>query len=296
MRLFSSAAAALPFLTFLAPIVAAQNNAPNSLPDLSQSDSKASSAAPKGSSSAAAATKTDSASKPALISASTAAPTTNNAKTTAAASLPAITSDAPTQAYNGITDAPKLSGFYSYPPPTVPPTANAPFMQTSSLPQGTVFIAVGAALGAAFFVVLAWRGLVAWSLARSVRRTPGGAAQELFARLGKKGLLGGGTGDAVGAASARGKPFYTQVPGSTMSLNLLSGEGKKGYYNPRANGSGSLFFSPTAAVTGAQSSSTLGVPGQHHPQLQPGHRGSGYLPAGYYAGKNTRINFFRTVC
>ena len=305
-------------LTLLAPSILAQdnppgnnapnnppgNNAPNNLPDLSApgdrtSAAPASSAAPSktdaaattdAKSDAAATTeasktddaKTDDASKTDSPSAAatTAAPTnsdTAKASITNAESLPQMTTAAPT--YKGITDAPTLSDFYSYPPPTVPPTAMAPFMQRSSLPQGTVFIVAAAVLGAGFLGVLLWRAWVAWQLRRNLRR---GSANNPFSRLSPKGLLGGGTGDsAVGGMGRSGKPFYTQVPGSAMSLNVLSGDAKHGYSPGAANGSGSLFFSPTAAVTGAhhhQSAASTATLTNH-----AGHRGSSYLPAGYYA-------------
>lgn len=151
---------------------------------------------------------------------------------------------------------PKIPGQYSYPPPSVPPTAGAPYLQHSNLPEGTVFIAVGAALGILGFSVLAWRGLVAWSLHRSVRKA---AMQQNLSD--SKAMLrppGGGA-------------FYASGPGSTLSLDHLAG-GVRSSTNLATKGptpNSSLFFSPTAG-----GGSTLGV---------PGYRGSGYLPAGYYA-------------
>src|SRR5690606_10387613 len=53
---------------------------------------------------------------------------------------------------DGPNDMPTLGGVMpNYPAPTVPPTQNAPYMQQSSLPEGTFFIAVGAILG--FFLL-----------------------------------------------------------------------------------------------------------------------------------------------
>ncbi|MCJ1286599.1 hypothetical protein MMC26_005945 [Xylographa opegraphella] len=159
--------------------------------------------------------------------------------------------------YDGISNAPKLSGGYSYPAPTVPPTAMAPFMQKSPLPSGTVFICVGAIIGFLAFVVLAWRGLVAWSLHRSVRRAANGEAQ-------RYGRIHGEPGKGLFRGS--GVPFYNDRHGSSLSLDPLVGggakSGKKGH-TPQ----GSLFFSPTAGT------------GMH----TPANRTSTYLPAGYYA-------------
>src|SRR5262249_19369783 len=78
-----------------------------------------------------------------------------------------------TAADDGPTGLPTLTGIYatySYPPPTVPPTKNAPFMQRSNLPDGTVFIAVGAILGAFGSAVMLWRAPVAFLLHPSLRR------------------------------------------------------------------------------------------------------------------------------
>jgi len=131
-------------------------------------------------------------------------------------------------------------------------------MQKSSLPSGTVFIAVGTALGFLGFIVLAWRGLVAWSLHRSVRR------DNTFGTIGKQ---RGGPHKSLFKSS--GTPFYSHGMGSNLSLDPLNPTGKGGVkpQTPRQ----SLFFSPTAGAG----------------MLTPGnHNSSTYLPAGYYAAGN----------
>lgn len=186
--------------------------------------------------------------------------TTSNGATkttgqTAAASSGAASSTSDAPALSGL---PKLAGD-DYPPPTVPPTADAPFMQRSNLPEGTVFICVGAALGFFGFLVLAWRGLVAWSLHRSVKRAA-------VAQSAKYSQIGGGRGPS----GSKKSPYFSPGPGSTMSLDQLGASGKNvGNKSPSAHNS--LFFSPTA---GAQMNAQ-------------GNRGSGYLPAGYYASGNS---------
>ena len=174
--------------------------------------------------------------------------------------LPALTSSG----LDGLlTGLPKLPGD-DYPAPTVPPTANAPFMQKSNLPEGTVFICVGAALGFMALLVITWRGMVAWALHRSVRR----AALAQSAKYN-----GGGRGIKVAQASHRSSkaPFYSPGPGSTLSLEHLSAGGQVGHKTAPARES--LFFSPTAGA---------GMQNQ-------GSRGSGYLPAGYYAAGNSAV-------
>ncbi|KAL8739980.1 MAG: hypothetical protein Q9190_007261, partial [Brigantiaea leucoxantha] len=183
-----------------------------------------------------------------------AAKPTQNAKSTQpdskSAKLPAITSSdiaAP-------TDLPTLAGAKA-PVQSVPSTAGAPFMQKSQYPEGTVFIAVGATLGFIGLVVLAWRGLVAWSLHRSVKKAAmAQSAQYSHLRDVKN----------KGTTTPR-IPLYSQAFGSTLSLDQLGASSKGGSKGNTARSS--LFFSPTAGA-GMQTS---------------GHRGSGYLPAGYYA-------------
>ena len=180
----------------------------------------------------------------------------------AASSLPKITSAAAaTTDAPGLTGLPKLAGD-DYPPPSVPPTANAPYMQKSTLPEGTVFIGVGAALGFIGMLVLAWRGMVAWSIHRSVKR----AAHAQSSKYGP------GRDSRARMANAK-SAYFSPAAGSTLSLDHLATSGKD-RESKQALAHNSLFFSPTAAG-GAGA-------GTHNPN----HRGSAYLPAGYYASGN----------
>jgi hypothetical protein len=156
-----------------------------------------------------------------------------------------------------LTDLPTLSGAYNYPAPSVPPTSKAPYMQHSNLPEGTVFIAVGSALGFFAAVIIAWRGLVAWSINRSVRRS----ATKGYSAVGES---------SYDKSDRRKSGLYSSVApaGSTISLEKLvptNRVGTAGSNAPQDNTN--LFFSPT-----------LGA-GMH----TPGSRNSGYLPSGYYA-------------
>lgn len=189
--------------------------------------------------------------------------TTDTSSTTASSSTTSTVSSTSSSASASSTDAAALTGLPklaqdNYPAPTVPPTADAPFMQKSSLPDGTVFICVGAALGFIGVLVLAWRGLVAWSLHRSVQR----AAIAQSSKYSRVGDPRANNGKSTG-------PYFSPGPGSTLSLDHLAASGKAGGKTPSAHGS--LFFSPTAG-TGMQT---------------PGNRGSSYLPAGYYAAGNS---------
>ncbi|KAE8389716.1 hypothetical protein BDV23DRAFT_156747 [Aspergillus alliaceus] len=142
-----------------------------------------------------------------------------------------------------------------YPVVTVPPLADAPYMQTSDTPEGTLFIAVGAVLGFLGVAVLAWRGMVAWSVNRSVRKAAIIQSSEA------KGLL----------RSKRKRSAHRSHAGPTTSVSMekMASSHRASYANhrsskaPRSNSG--LFFSPTAGMHSAAN------------------RGSSYLPAGYYA-------------
>lgn len=185
----------------------------------------------------------------------TSSKTTAKAAKTSNASAKASSTDA-----LGVSGLPKLAQD-NYPAPTVPPTSNAPFMQKSNLPDGTVFICVGAALGFFGFLVLAWRGLVAWSLHRSVRKAAI-AQSAKYARV----------GDPRANPNKTKSPYFSPGPGSTLSLDQLGAIGVGGKRGTKhQSGHGSLFFSPTAGAA----------------MQTPSNKGSGYLPAGYYAAGNS---------
>lgn len=116
---------------------------------------------------------------------------------------------------------------------TVPSNSNNPFMAQSNMPEGTVFIAVGAILGGIVAAVFAWHIVLALVHKRTVRKF----------------------NDAYAAGSDRlyteSKPRYRDVEAGRTGA---SGPASAG--SPRDPGSGStrsminsgLFFSPTAEV------------------------------------------------
>jgi hypothetical protein len=151
----------------------------------------------------------------------------------------------------------------------IPYTADAPFMQKSNLPEGTVFIAVGAVLGFLGACVLMWRGMVAWSINRSVKR-----AALASIRGSEKNGGSSAWGGSTGYAPAKGA-LYKDV-GSSLSLDALTSAGKPLKHDGKRDSTppAGLFFSPTSQAT-------------------PGHannpnRNSSYLPAGYYASPNAQ--------
>jgi hypothetical protein len=218
--------------------------------------SAAASSAPASTTAAASSAQTTSAQSSAAASGTTAATADNNGE------FPTVTQD-----IVQLPGLPTLAGV-GVPDQKVPNTANALFMQKSDLPDGTVFICVGAILGFLGACVLLWRGLVAWSLHRSVKRAA--LAQNLADMK------------AMSAVPGKKRGMYTHVGGSsTMSLDHLAAAptGHSRPQKPFAQAPGgappratSLFFSPTAG----------GAAGL----AQQGNRSSNYLPAGYYAAGN----------
>ncbi|KAK2595796.1 hypothetical protein QQS21_006559 [Conoideocrella luteorostrata] len=177
-----------------------------------------------------------------------------------------ITGGPQTTTAGGSTRYPTLTGpgvIPDYPPPSVPPTNNAPFMQQSNLPDGTVFIVVGAILGALGLAILLWRSIVSLMLHRSVER----AAMAQHSNDLK-------TGFPIPPA-----PFYKYTDqASSMSLGATGGGAttaasagrgvrrtNRGPIPSATPSQSNLFFSPTA---GASSSSN---------------RASQFLPSGFYA-------------
>jgi hypothetical protein len=193
------------------------------------------------------------------------AQSTNTGKTGGTVSITGIdtrTTGTPTTtvpAVGGLTDLPTIPG-YGIPTIGVPFTGNAPFMDKSTLPEGTVFICVGAILGVMGAAVLVWRGLVAWSLHRSVKR----ANRKILASDGKL------TKNGFGAIS---------MAPSNMSLDHLPTAQKRAQArastitSASAARKSSLFFSPTAGA---------GHPSMLSPYNSAPNRSSSYLPAGYY--------------
>ncbi|RKF82554.1 putative csi2 protein [Golovinomyces cichoracearum] len=196
--------------------------------------------------------------------------TLTDAKKTDSVTSNSLPTSTPTVIDSILTDLPTLTGGYTIVAPSVPPTQNAPFMRQSTLPEGTVFIVVGAILGFFAVSVLAWRMGVAWCLHRSVRKAAFSQGMSDTKALYRTTV----------APVAPEAPFYKYSDrGSLISLSGLGAKGGKKVSKPGAVQSSSntanLFFSPTAGAN-----------------LQNGsNRASTYFPAGYYsAGGSVTAN------
>lgn len=195
--------------------------------------------------------------------------TATGTSATLTATFPDATTSTSSGALFSLTGLPTIAGA-GVPTLVIPYTAGAPFMQKSTMPEGTVFIAVGAVLAFMGACVLLWRGLVAWSINRSVKRA---------ALASIRGSDKASTWKS-GAAYGTGKSAYNKEyeNGSSMSLDALTSAGKpikpfKDDHDRRQSSAPpqGLFFSPTAHASNRASSAAFD------------NRSSTYLPAGYYA-------------
>lgn len=208
------------------------------------------------------------------VSISNAATTPTMSATTTAA-MPAITGTTASSDTSFLTGLPTLSktadtAIPTYPAPSVPPTQNAPFMNHSNLPNGTVFIAVGAILGAFGVAILAWRAITAWQLHRAINRAAMGPHDGSY--LDKSPLF-----------PLPPAPFYKywdQESSPSLSTGTTSGRGQRrtnrGPTNSTTPSTTNLFFSPTAPGIGGNGSVSGGV----------SNRDSRYLPSGFYAASS----------
>lgn len=200
----------------------------------------------------------------------TSAPSNSATSATDSSSSGAIQTATTTASSAGglLTNAPTIYGV-GVPPLIVPDTSGAPFMHKSDLPEGFVFIAVGAILAFLGLCVLAWRGLVAWSLHRSVKRT----ASDRFMSE-KKSSYGASTNYSSVYHSADVSLEHLTTKDTAYKERGGQHRRSRSHSKPQRTSrqppSSSLFFSPTSgAGQGAAN------------------RISSYLPAGYYASSGS---------
>ncbi|KAK9328004.1 hypothetical protein V1520DRAFT_393456 [Lipomyces starkeyi] len=190
------------------------------------------------------------------------------------------------------TPLPRLSSTASstttYPTPIIPVTNNNPFSKESNAPEGTVFIAVGSVIGGIALAILGWRGLVAYSLHKSLKASSAAYASE------PKGTgTSSGRGGFFGSKRQNTGAFYATGAGSAVSLDQLTSTGRavnnarpiSAYDDigmPRTGPSfnTSTFYSPTAGAMGMSAAMGNGLSGLST------NRSSTYLPSGYYGANN----------
>ncbi|KAK3685549.1 hypothetical protein B0T22DRAFT_482506 [Podospora appendiculata] len=206
-----------------------------------------------------------------------------SSSSTSSLPLPSITGAAASSSTDPLTGLPDLTksivntAIPDYPAPTVPPTQNAPFMNHSTLPDGTIFIAVGSVLAALGLVVLIWRSIMSWMLHRSVERAS--MAQHM-------------TNDkANNNFPPPPAPFYKDVIDRDSSPSLpAAGQGKRrtnrGPIPSATPSQTNLFFSPTAAPAG-------GAPNQRHSTLPSGFYASNAPSAGHTQGSSISMTNLR---
>lgn len=193
--------------------------------------------------------------------------------TTSAAAMPTLSTSTKASDMPTLSSTSNAAGagtaIPTYPAATVPPTSNAPYMQKSSMPDGTVFIAVGAILGAFGLAILLWRAIIAWQLHRSVEKAA--MAQQL----------------ANDKATFPVPAFY-KYSDHDSAPNVGSGRGvRRSARGPVPSSTPSqtnLFFSPTAAPgANPRESVYRDSPNRDSSYRDSSYRDSRFLPAGFYA-------------
>ncbi|RMY59439.1 hypothetical protein D0863_11929 [Hortaea werneckii] len=226
-------------------------------------------------------------------STTTDAATTDDASSQTTTTASFTTDPSATTTESGLTDLPTLAGA-GVPELFIPYTDPAPFMQKSNYPEGTVFIAVGAVLAFLGACVLVWRGMVAWSINRSVKKAAmasiRGASEKpsAFGGSSTSGYQPVGGGGGKGGGGGGGGIYQDTAYGSSMSLDALTSAGKPlkapGAHfrdGDRKRDSSvpppGLFFSPTAQAAGGAGAGA-----------RESMRNSQMLPAGYYASPSAQ--------
>ncbi|KAF2142130.1 uncharacterized protein K452DRAFT_298126 [Aplosporella prunicola CBS 121167] len=200
-----------------------------------------------------------------------AATTTDKASTADDASTTTTGASASKTSASHLSDLPDLPGNL-FPTVGVPDLSQAPFMQKSTYPQGTVFICVGAILGFLLACTMAWRGLIAYSLHRSVKRAAMAqsiADNKAMARGPGGGMYGPGPESKLGYGGSTLSLGEMRTPAAPAN-NKSSPLERTRQLGPSAS---SLFFSPTADMSRMS----------HYSNASNNNRSSSYLPSGYYA-------------
>lgn len=135
------------------------------------------------------------------------------------------------------------------------------------MPDGTVFIAVGAILGAFGLAILLWRAIIACMLHRSV----------------EKAAIAQHVANDKAAFPAPPAPFY-KYSDQDSSQNVAAGRGvrrsTRGPIPSATPSQSNLFFSPTAAGGGGGNRESMY---RDNTNRDSSYRDSRFLPAGFYA-------------
>jgi hypothetical protein len=167
---------------------------------------------------------------------------------------------------------------------TIPSNANNPFLQSSSYPDGTVFIIVGSCLAGLALIAIAWRSLYVWCLHRQTKQY----GRDLkYTEIGEQRPYS--TMNPGGMGMAASNPFASTIsldylrPGdrasrvSTARPSSARRPSTSGLSRPMSSGNpltqSMQFYSPSAHPGGTTAAAIA---------TQPGQRDSSYLPAGYY--------------
>jgi hypothetical protein len=171
---------------------------------------------------------------------------------------------------------------------TIPSNADNPFLQTSSYPDGTVFIIVGSCLAGMALIVIAWRALYVWCLHRQTKQSRRDLKYTEISDQRPYSTINGG-----GMGMVNSNPFASQIsldylrPGDRTSRvsTLRPSTGNRPSTSGRPVSSGNVlntqsmqFYSPSAHPGATTAAAIATQPIQHD---------TGYLPAGYYLRDST---------
>lgn len=205
-----------------------------------------------------------------------------------------------TQTSNSMPAMPTLSSTSSTavatPTVTVPSNSNNPFMRQSSLPEGTVFIAVGAILGGIVVAIFAWHIALAFIHKRNLKKFTSTNQVYTAPFMDESKDFYSDTPGTAGAGTFGGHAYRA---GGTNRKSLVPGAGKdtenSASERTRSMINSGLFFSPTAEVmnsvnhanqtndslTSSISTAGVGIATNARSSVP---RASVYMPAGYYGG------------
>lgn len=168
---------------------------------------------------------------------------------------------------------------FATPIPTIPSMANNPYLAQSTLPQGTVFIAVGAILGGLGLAIIGWRMASAVAFRRSIKRSEkSGPVMSSIGGTDNQTLLYPGDPSRAMQHDGVYGPAGSMSSDNFRNQSMISSSNGPGGHN--------LFFSPTAEVMNTAIGNTAGTIGGSSVTSTfggVGTRNSVYLPAGYYA-------------
>ena len=205
---------------------------------------------------------------------------------TSSAALPSLTTNLPK-----LTQNPANVPTYQV---VIPQVADNPFLQTSSFPEGTVFIVVGSCLAGLALMLIASRAIYIWCLHRQTKQRGKDVKYSEMEQRPYTATKGNPSTAPYTGGSLAGNNISLEYlrPGdrssrvSTFSSRPSTGRPQTSSLRPVSNGnplsaSTVQFYSPSAHPGGTAAAATLTTQSRDS---------TAYLPAGYYLRDSTSAN------